>query len=103
MVGTNGSSEPPAMKVTYATTGTCGKEYAIAYKCRHPAAGSPAMSSRLDARLLDTRAIEIEKQGELDYWLKFLDTSRDELLAAISAVGPHAGAVALHLKEKLGR
>ena len=61
------------------------------------------MSSRLDARLLDTRAIEIEKQGELDYWLKFLDTSRDELLAAISAVGPHAGAVALHLKEKLGR
>ena len=61
------------------------------------------MSSPLDAKLLDTRAIEIEKQGELEYWIKFLDTSRDELLAAISAVGPQAGAVALHLKAKRER
>ena len=61
------------------------------------------MSAQLDARLLDTRPIEIENQGELEYWLKFFDTTHDELLAAISEVGARAGPVALHLKAKRGR
>ena len=58
------------------------------------------MSIHLDPEMLDTRAIEIEKQGELDYWVKFFDTSPDELLAAISEVGPYAGPVGVHLKVK---
>ena len=61
------------------------------------------MSGQLDSKLLDTRPIEIEKPGELEYWLKFFDASRDELLAAISAVGPFAGPVWAHLKAKQER
>ena len=61
------------------------------------------MSAPLDPKLLDTRPIEIDKPGELDYWLKFFDASRDELLAAISAVGPFAGLVWAHLKAKQER
>jgi hypothetical protein len=47
----------------------------------------------------DTRVIELETRGELEYWLKVFDTSADELMAAISHVGPYAGAVAIHLKS----
>ena len=61
------------------------------------------MSAQLDPKLLDTRPIEVDKPGELEYWLKFFDASRDELLAAISVVGPYAGPVWAHLKGKLGR
>jgi hypothetical protein len=48
----------------------------------------------------DARDIDMEARGELEYWIKFLDTTKDELLAAISAVGPYAGPVATYLKDK---
>ena len=87
------------MEVTYPTTVLCRIEDAIAYKSRLPE--RRAMSAHLDSKLLDVRTIEIEKHGELEYWLKFFETTHDELLAAISAVGPYAGPVAVHLKAKL--
>jgi Protein of unknown function (DUF3606) len=48
----------------------------------------------------DARDIDLEARGELEYWLKVLNTTKDELLAAISAVGPYAGPVATYLKRK---
>ena len=51
----------------------------------------------------DTRFIELERTGELEYWLKVLDTTYEELLAAISEVGASASAVARQLKAKKGR
>lgn len=52
---------------------------------------------------IDDRHIEFEDPRELPYWLKFLDTTKDELLAAISAVGTSADAVKRHLRSKLER
>jgi hypothetical protein len=51
----------------------------------------------------DPRLIEFDDPNEVAYWLKFLDTTRDELLAAISAVGTSAQAVKEHLREKRER
>jgi hypothetical protein len=48
----------------------------------------------------DHRLIEFDDPNEIVYWLKYLDTSRDELMAAISAVGTSAQAVKDHLREK---
>ena len=45
-------------------------------------------------RPIDTRVIELEGRGELEFWLKVFNTTEDQLLAAISEVGPYAGAVA---------
>ena len=47
----------------------------------------------------DTRSIELETRGELEFWLKVFDTRKEELEAAIAAVGPYAGAVAIHLRS----
>ncbi len=47
----------------------------------------------------DTRLIELDSRGEIDYWLKIFNTTQDELLAAISEVGPYAGAVDIHLRS----
>ena len=47
----------------------------------------------------DTRFIDLDSRGELEFWLKVFNTSKDELLAAISEVGPYAGAVAIHLNS----
>lgn len=49
---------------------------------------------------LDTRLIELERTGEMEYWLKVFETSQDELLAAMSEVGPSAGAVAKFLRSR---
>ena len=51
-------------------------------------------------RLRDTRVIEFEDPDEFKYWVKFFDTSKDELLAAISAVGTSAHDVKRYLKDK---
>ncbi len=48
----------------------------------------------------DTRVIEFGDPDEFKYWLKYFETSKDELLAAISAVGPSAQDVKSYLKEK---
>jgi hypothetical protein len=51
----------------------------------------------------DDRVIEIEKADEIAYWLTFLGTTKDELLAAISEVGSQAQRVRQHLNEKATR
>lgn len=51
-------------------------------------------------RLRDTRVIEFEDPDEFRYWVKFFDTSKDELLAAISAVGTSAHDVKHYLRDK---
>ncbi len=51
----------------------------------------------------DTREIAVEDLSEIDYWVKYLGTTRDELLAAISAVGPSAREVKAFLDEKASR
>lgn len=51
----------------------------------------------------DDRVIEIEDPREVGYWVKFLGTTRDELLAAISEVGLRAQDVRWHLNEKAKR
>jgi hypothetical protein len=47
----------------------------------------------------DTRYIDIHAQGEIAYWIKVLNTTHEELLAAIAAVGPQASAVSAYLKR----
>ena len=48
----------------------------------------------------DARVIEFDDSDEIKYWVKFFDTSKDELMAAISAVGASAHDVKEYLKEK---
>jgi hypothetical protein len=48
----------------------------------------------------DDRLIEPDNLIEMAYWVKFLSTTKDELLAAISEVGPQAHKVREHLREK---
>lgn len=47
----------------------------------------------------DTRSIDLDARGELEFWLKVLDTNKEDLEAAIAAVGPYAGAVAIYLRS----
>ncbi len=47
----------------------------------------------------DTRSIDLETRGELEFWLKVFNTRKAELEAAIAAVGPYAGAVAVYLRS----
>ena len=54
------------------------------------------------AKSLDERSVEIERTGELEYWMKVFNTSQDELLAAISEVGTSAAAVAQHFNLRNG-
>jgi hypothetical protein len=54
----------------------------------------------LAERTKDTRIIEFEDPDEFKYWMKYFETSKDELLAAISAVGTAAHDVKAHLEEK---
>jgi hypothetical protein len=51
----------------------------------------------------DHREIDFEDRGEIDYWTKVFDISRDELFAAVSEVGTSAQAVRNHLATKAGR
>jgi hypothetical protein len=48
----------------------------------------------------DTRIIEFDDPDEFKYWMKYFDASKDELLAAISAVGTSAHDVKTHLEQK---
>ena len=51
---------------------------------------------------MDTRIIDIESENEVRYWLAFLGTTRDELYAAVSAVGQSAQEVRDYLKSRSG-
>ena len=51
-------------------------------------------------RTRDTRVIEFEDPDEFRYWLKYFETTKDELLAAISSVGTSAHDVKAHLNDK---
>ncbi len=51
----------------------------------------------------DEREIEFDDPVEILYWLKFFDTTKDELLAAVSAVGTSASAVGMCLRGKRAR
>ena len=55
--------------------------------------------SRPKQPFTDTRSIDLESRGELEFWLKVLDTNKEDLEAAIAAVGPYAGAVAIYLRS----
>ena len=48
----------------------------------------------------DTRSIDFQDENEIQYWLKFLGTNRDELYAAVSAVGASAQKVKEYLAVK---
>jgi Protein of unknown function (DUF3606) len=56
-----------------------------------------------ESRQPDERSIGLDDPMEISYWVKFLDTTRDELLAAISAVGTSAEEVRRYLRAKLER
>jgi hypothetical protein len=49
---------------------------------------------------MDTRIIDIESENEVRYWLAFLGTTRNELYAAVSAVGQSAQEVRNYLRAK---
>jgi hypothetical protein len=51
----------------------------------------------------DDRQIEFDEPGEILYWLKYFDTTKDELLAAVSAVGTSASAVEMYLRGKFAK
>jgi len=46
--------------------------------------------------------VDIAAEGDLAYWLKALDTTQPQLLAAIAAVGDDAAAVSAYLKRGSG-
>ena len=56
-----------------------------------------------EPRFRDERSIGLDDPMEIAYWLKFFDTTQDELLAAISAVGMSAEEVRRHLRRKFER
>ena len=49
---------------------------------------------------LDGRSIDFDDESEVRYWIKYLDTTKDELFAAVSAVGTSAQHVADYLAAK---
>ena len=54
-------------------------------------------------RFMDGRVIDFDDDNEIRYWIKYLDTTKDELFAAVSAVGASAQHVAQYLADKRGR
>lgn len=48
----------------------------------------------------DPRSIDFQSDWEIGYWIKYLETTRDELLAAISEVGDSAEMVKRCLAAK---
>ena len=48
----------------------------------------------------DDRQIDLDTPGEVQYWVKYFDTTRDELFAAVAAVGTLAANVANYLDAK---
>jgi len=50
-------------------------------------------------KLPDPRVIEIEKPGEVAFWMKWFGASEDELHEAVRAVGPSAQKVARYFEE----
>jgi hypothetical protein len=51
-------------------------------------------------RKLETHGrIDIDADGDVAYWLKVLDTTRGELMAAIAKVGDDSARVAEYLKR----
>jgi len=49
---------------------------------------------------VDGRQVELDAPAEVAYWVKYFDTTRDELFAAVSATGTLAGNVAVYLAAK---
>src|SRR5260221_14740338 len=48
----------------------------------------------------DERQIEFDDPAEILYWVKYFDTTKDELLSAVSAVGTSASAAGIYLRGK---
>jgi hypothetical protein len=57
--------------------------------------GSPSGGGPV--RVQVTGRIDIASEGDVAHWLKVFDTSREELLAAVAAVGADAAAVSSYL------
>jgi hypothetical protein len=53
-------------------------------------------------KFMDGRVIDFDDENEIRYWIKYLDTTKDELFAAVSAVGASAQHVAQYLANKRG-
>jgi hypothetical protein len=51
-------------------------------------------------KFTDGRSIDFDDENEVRYWIKYLDTTKDELFAAVSAVGASAQHVANYLIAK---
>ena len=51
-------------------------------------------------KFMDGRVIDFDDENEIRYWIKYLDTTKDELFAAVSAVGASAQHVAEYLANK---
>ena len=51
-------------------------------------------------KFMDGRSIDFDDENEIRYWIKYLDTTKDELFAAVSAVGASARHVADYLTTK---
>ena len=73
------------------------------YSREHSTAQADSEGMALTEHKRDTRVIEFDNSDELKYWVKFFETSKDELLAAISAVGVSAHNVKAYLMEKFDR
>jgi hypothetical protein len=54
-------------------------------------------------KFMDGRSIDFEDENEIRYWIKYLDTTKDELFAAVSAVGASAQHVSDYLTQKRNR
>jgi hypothetical protein len=54
----------------------------------------------INGRLRDTRSIDFQDENEIQYWIKYFQTNRDELYAAVSAVGASAQKVKEYLATK---
>lgn len=47
----------------------------------------------------DMRVIEVDKPGEVAFWMKWFNASEDELREAVRKVGPTAQSVSLYFEE----
>ena len=57
------------------------------------------MSSQDIRKVPDSRMIEVEKPGEVAFWMKWFGASEDELHEAVRSVGTSAQNVANYFEE----
>lgn len=53
-----------------------------------------------NGKFRDGRSIDFDDDSEIRYWIKYLDTTKDELFSALSAVGASAQRVKDYLDSK---